>query len=60
MSIVFKEWEINKRVMVRWSITELYVGISIGPWTWINLPMISICLNFTTHPMYGEEEEYVE
>lgn len=50
-----KEWKINERLMIRFNIQEFIVGFYFGPWTWIHLPFMGICLNFTIWPMYGEE-----
>lgn len=57
MFIGFKEWKISERFLVRFQITDWTAGILIGQWTWVHIPMLALCINFTDGLMYGEEEE---
>ena len=51
----FKEWKINERIMIRFSINDWMIGFYICRWTWIHILPVSICINFSKNPMYGED-----
>jgi len=56
----FKEWQIGERFLIRFHIRSWMVGFYFNTWTWIHLPMIEICINFSTRPMFGGEDLDVE
>ena len=42
--ITSKDWHIGKRITIRYNLFEWLVGISFNQWTWIHIPMFSLCV----------------